>query len=59
MLKLPLEIVVFFRSNTKTNATLHAQKLTMVTSCGARQQTTTTPTGNGEIVKMRFSRNIL
>ena len=55
MLKPRQEIVVFFRSNTKTNSTLHAQKLTMATRYGARQQTTLTPTGNGEIVKVRFT----
>ena len=59
MLKLPQEIVVFFRSNIKTNSTLHVQKLTMATSYGARLHTTTTPTENGEIVRMRFSRYIL
>ena len=58
MLKLRREIAVFFRSNTKTNSTLHVLKLTMVTRYGARQHTTTTRTKSGESVKVRLKFSI-
>ena len=53
MLKPRQEIVVSFRSNTKTKTTLHVQKLTMVTRYGARQHKTTKPR-SGEIVEVSF-----
>ena len=58
MLKPRQEIVVFFRSITEANTTLHVKKFITVTRYGAQQHTTTTLTRSGAIVKVRFSSNI-
>ena len=51
---------MYFRSSTKTQSTLHVQKLGIITRYGARQHETITPTRSGEIVKVRFiSSNII